>query len=526
MSRCFPFPPPGYENKARTDDVNLLKKGNNRESKQEKKHREKSEGKKKREKDKRYGRHRDTKEKKEKHREKKDKDKDKDKSSVSDEKILYGEFQYDNTDQTTNERKLSEKSKASSGVTRNVDRNCVSVEKKFAGRYLGCNGQETKQSIHLAATSSVIDQELSRRNKVDETEAFSQPVEKLNVIEGRSVASTTAISAEGIEKNKKGNNGKSYGLDRGDNMRITGNAFHAFQNPSGLVQTKIDRVPKLMEKDDRKLVEIRGKVKKRENNDKHRDKYKDKIKEEKRLEKEKGSVEEEEKGNKEFELKNIEQGKLKESNKVDFLGSQHVRASLLAKEITKSAILQESLKKRKESDANGFLCANDIEKPTKLPKPLSSLHLVTENGKMVQSFQNSTPSTSGGQGAATTPKMNVREGKINGVVEAQASSVSLSAKPMSTTAEPLPANSQKYQNFEMLEKKPHPDSKFLSEVLSVPIMKQWPEFDDQEWLFQSENPQPKKPKVGTEVGVVAQVWSEALSIESADVFAMPYVIPY
>jgi hypothetical protein len=28
MSRCFPFPPPGYEKKARTEDVDLLKKVN------------------------------------------------------------------------------------------------------------------------------------------------------------------------------------------------------------------------------------------------------------------------------------------------------------------------------------------------------------------------------------------------------------------------------------------------------------------------------------------------------------------
>jgi hypothetical protein len=28
MSRCFPFPPPGYEKKARSDDFDLLKKVN------------------------------------------------------------------------------------------------------------------------------------------------------------------------------------------------------------------------------------------------------------------------------------------------------------------------------------------------------------------------------------------------------------------------------------------------------------------------------------------------------------------
>jgi hypothetical protein len=58
-------------------------------------------------------------------------------------------------------------------------------------------------------------------------------------------------------------------------------------------------------------------------------------------------------------------------------------------------------------------------------------------------------------------------------------------------------------------------------------MEEWLEFEDQEWLFQSTNSQAKKPKVGLSgVDETPMVWSEALQIETADVYALPYVMPY
>ncbi|KAJ6959544.1 hypothetical protein NC653_037785 [Populus alba x Populus x berolinensis] len=36
MSRCFPFPPPGYEKKARSDDFDLLKKEDKEKKNKEK----------------------------------------------------------------------------------------------------------------------------------------------------------------------------------------------------------------------------------------------------------------------------------------------------------------------------------------------------------------------------------------------------------------------------------------------------------------------------------------------------------
>lgn len=72
---------------------------------------------------------------------------------------------------------------------------------------------------------------------------------------------------------------------------------------------------------------------------------------------------------------------------------------------------------------------------------------------------------------------------------------------------------------------PHPDSKNMVEVLRVPKLEDWSENDDQEWLFCNKGR--SKPKVGP-IGVKEgpPVWSEAVHIESADVYALPYVIPY
>nr|GFA71090.1 hypothetical protein [Tanacetum cinerariifolium] len=70
-------------------------------------------------------------------------------------------------------------------------------------------------------------------------------------------------------------------------------------------------------------------------------------------------------------------------------------------------------------------------------------------------------------------------------------------------------------------KPPHPDTKYLSQILSVPKPDQWCGEDDQEWLFnrkEGKKPPAEDPQV--------QVWSEAKHIESVDAWALPYVIPY
>ncbi|KAL6638541.1 hypothetical protein ACP70R_023652 [Stipagrostis hirtigluma subsp. patula] len=84
MSRCFPFPPPGYEKTARPDAQlasHLLDKEKHKEKKhkKDKKDKDKKEGKEKKDKERSKDKHKDKKDRKEKHKDKK-KDKSKDKS--------------------------------------------------------------------------------------------------------------------------------------------------------------------------------------------------------------------------------------------------------------------------------------------------------------------------------------------------------------------------------------------------------------------------------------------------------------
>lgn len=74
-------------------------------------------------------------------------------------------------------------------------------------------------------------------------------------------------------------------------------------------------------------------------------------------------------------------------------------------------------------------------------------------------------------------------------------------------------------------KAPHPDSKYLSEIYSVPKIYDVPEYDDQEWLLGSCHFQStQKSKLSADE--TPQVWAEAVTLGSEDVLALPYVIPF
>ncbi|CAN6308502.1 unnamed protein product [Urochloa humidicola] len=115
MSRCFPFPPPGYEKTARPDaqlasSLQQLDKEKHKEKKhkKDKKDRDKKEGKDKKDKDRSKDKHKDKKERKEKHRDKK-KDKSKDKSRES----VEGTERHD---EALNDQKVGESSRKSEEI--------------------------------------------------------------------------------------------------------------------------------------------------------------------------------------------------------------------------------------------------------------------------------------------------------------------------------------------------------------------------------------------------------------------------
>ena len=125
------------------------------------------------------------------------------------------------------------------------------------------------------------------------------------------------------------------------------------------------------------------------------------------------------------------------------------------------------------------------------------------------------------QGSATNVKLDNKMRKINGIIEAVPSVIS-SNKTLTATGT-VPADPV----TEASAKPPHPDTKYLSQVYSIPKTEVWSDFDDQEWLFGSGCSQERKPVVkSSEAGDTLQVWAEAVHIEPADIFALPYVIPY
>ncbi|GLT97740.1 hypothetical protein SLE2022_152890 [Rubroshorea leprosula] len=513
----------GYEKKARTNDVDLLKKEKQKEKKhkKEKKDKEKRQSKEKKENGRSDGKNRDKKDRKEKDRDKKkekdrNKDKDRDRSNLTDEKKLSGHTEGQSREKTSDEKKLQEKSEGHNGgefiqkeKERNKDRNSVSGENKLAGQFSGYNGEKLNQNSHLAQDykNSKFVQDLGRKVRDEERGTETQLVEKfMGTEQKREEGSVRLLSsksarmlAEGKEKNKKGDNRRLDGQGIGQESRFSENAL--VHNVSEAVPTRVDGIPKQVDGDvdwwmevDRDVdwwMEGNEKTKDKEIDDRLGDKQKDKDREKKShvKDKDKDKEKKEEKAKAKVEQRNVEQGNLNKSKKVGPIDTVNLKASHPSKESNKNAVVEENLRKRKEFENNGFVHANDM-KSNKLPKSTSS-HPSKDNGTVLQSCQVSL--TPDGQGAATNIKVDSKERKADKV----------STKP------------------------PHPDSKILSQVLSVPKMEEWPDFDAQEWLFENNGSQSKKPNMGTsEIDKTPQVWADSLWIESADVHALPYVLPY
>ncbi|KAJ6302339.1 hypothetical protein OIU77_016429 [Salix suchowensis] len=305
--------------------------------------------------------------------------------------------------------------------------------------------------------------------------------------------------------------------ESGNEARFTGTALSL----SATFQTRCDETLRPLEKGIEKM-EGKDKSKQKENNDKR--KYKEKKGKEK--DKVRDKEKKREKSKEKSEHKKKEQDELKESGRSDVVANNSIKSSHLPKEITNSAVDEVNIKKRKDADTNGFL-HNDI-KPNKLPRPVSSLPLSAEMGRMPGTCQDPTAAIRGKQEAVKSDKVDTKGHEINGLIEAQALSISSTTQLLSVSLmKPFHSTAQTDQIAEVSRKQPHPDSKYLPEVLAVPKMEDCSDFEDQEWLFQSANSQEKKPKVGfSGVDKTPLVWSEALHIESGDVYALPYVIPY
>ncbi|KAJ8749155.1 hypothetical protein K2173_018624 [Erythroxylum novogranatense] len=489
MSRCFPFPPPGYEKKATIDDTDLLAKEKLKEKKHKKdrKEKEKKEAKEKKEKDRSKEKHKEKKDRKEKHKDK-DKDRDKEKKQVSDEKRFEGQPEFHNG------RKFSFNSLPDKEIN---DSECVQELAKRIREEDGASGSQMVQKIAAPEQQSP---EVQR--KAVDNPAYYQNEEQQKI----------------KDKNEdcKKVNGKRNLDARGMEKRF-GPSF-----PGG-GPARIEGITKLVDKNDtEKAIEGKEKSKHKEHNDKG-DKYK--LRDHEKDQKSKNNEREKEKKKKEKKKEvnestkdqpklKIQSPQLKESSK-DSLDFRIPQFSDAARLDSMNSHVEGNFGKRKEVEINGYVPGNG-DRPNKLARQILFSNLVIENGRKLEPCQSAIQCASEKQVLADNHGVDVKEHKINGSI---ASLQPIVCKPRQCSAT-IPAK----ENGEAYKKPPHPDLNYLKQILSVPTMDEWPDSCDQEWLFSTNV---KSTKIeDSSLTKTSQVWAEPQHIESADIVALPYVIPY
>ncbi|GFY92950.1 hypothetical protein Acr_08g0013460 [Actinidia rufa] len=345
--------------------------------------------------------------------------------------------------------------------------------------------------------------ENNKGKRVDERKIDGQGIK----CETRPISSAVLPNLAGLVQNRVD------GI-RGD-TRPSGSAV--VPNLAGLVQNRVEGMSRPLEKSTERRVEEKEKCKEREGDKKRVDEQKDKGLEKKghRKDKDREKETKKEKVKEKSEHKNKDQDKSKDRNKNDLLDTLNVRNSHTSKDGDRNIATEGNLKKRKDFETNGFLHENDTRQ-SKMPRP--SPRPSTENGRKLEPCQTLILSASGRPGPPNNLKVDNKERKVNGVIEPQSKSSSSKKSSAITQADQIAQASMK---------PPHPDSKYLSQVFSVPKMEKWSDFGDQEWLFSSKDRSSEKLNMGSiNVTEMPMVWDEAMQIESVDVCALPYVIPY
>jgi len=80
-----------------------------------------------------------------------------------------------------------------------------------------------------------------------------------------------------------------------------------------------------------------------------------------------------------------------------------------------------------------------------------------------------------------------------------------------------------YRSNKGYREQPHPDIKYLRQLYSIPPAQDFSDFIDQDWLFSQDCEELKA--AAFQAAESDQVWSDAQLIDTADVIALPYVVP-
>ncbi|KAK1389807.1 hypothetical protein POM88_017985 [Heracleum sosnowskyi] len=527
MSRCFPFPPPGYEKKPIPEDANVLNKEKTREKKhKDKKDKERREGKDKKDKEKSDKKRREKKDRKEKNKDKeKHKEKDQEKGSTSGEKRVLGQSENCNgakshqsekergkeknessstsadkkqigakSHQIEKERGKEKKQSSSTSedkrqigqfdycngdklhqkVERSRDKRNTSTEEKFSVQIQGHTGGDKPVQVSFADKDhqdSKFQLEFNERINDEEKGSGRQLVEsfkgrglKKDERTDRIADRDTCMVVEGKEKIKG---------EQVDNWKIDGQRIYHEDKSNGNSMSQnltrsIQNKTGLSNSTDKfeQRMDGKEKSKEREIDDKRRDKRKSKHKDKQSQGTDKTREKEkrkEDKAKKEHRKSNKDT--LRSSNNDDTVGTSNNKTPHISED-NKNAATEGSLKKRKDFEKNGFLHEHVI-RPEKLPR--LSPHPLSENGQELEPSKTITPFTPQKQGADKHLEVYNKDARENGLTGQHQLPIS--------APQPSPVIA------EASRKSPHPDMKYLSKVLSVPQVQEWSDVDDQAWLF-------------------------------------------
>lgn len=188
--------------------------------------------------------------------------------------------------------------------------------------------------------------------------------------------------------------------------------------------------------------------------------------------------------------------------------------------------------------SNGIISPHIIRIERKI-EPCQTSNTVSMAKQIINSSANGkVPLVENGKKMAMQmPKESRMNGSLDGKEHSSSmpSSVSLKRKEREEKKEEKKERKEKMEREGKKERKekvaitmkpPHPDLKYLSQILTVPEV-ELPQPDEQEWLFECRDSEKTRLKLGSpEIQPRKEVWSEAIHLEPADVTALPYVIPY
>ncbi|KAL7154282.1 hypothetical protein ABFS83_04G224000 [Erythranthe nasuta] len=519
MSRCFPFPPPGYEIKASPDNVNLISKEKHKPKKhKEKKDKDKKErSEKKEKKDRSEGKHKDDRKqkKKDKHERKTEMCVPNDSKSadgMQDYRILVelGKRVRNDDGATTDNRTLGKIAVVeqkhelmANGHTPKVEAN--GSRNGFHGKFCG-DGIEKRNELKEKKENGIKNEdrdkkrEEKKRKKERKKEKKMEKEKKQTKVKESSKENVKQTENNGnalYNNNNNNNNNPSDHLKESLDGRVNipkqeKRAMNGFLHDNGFrpnTPTLRAVVEKVSPVTNQKIDVITNHV-------------------------EKGAVV----TNQKIDVitNHVEKGAVVTNQKIDVITNHVEKGAVVTNQkidvITNHVEIGAVVTNQK---IDGVITNGKIN------GKLSSSQLVVENNISTshngKAGSNNHAKSNGNSTKPTNVKPNsgpvVENGRKldNGALDGK---TSMSSRPLSVSVKARKEKKVKKPNN-------HPDLKYLSQILTVPKVDP-PRFDDQDWLF---GYKAKRPKLGSE-STHKHVWAEAIELGAADIIALPYVIPY